>query len=768
MVQKTCIRYLTVLVGLLVASGCSETSDCEVNFKQKFFEQSLNACKQHYAQSQTLESLTLWIESLGKLERFGEMVHALDDVESEAHRAKVHTIAARYEYQRNNLEVAEKYYQAAVDIYRQTNMHSELAKSLHQLYFLAWQQSKHRAAISYASESLKAARVSGSDVDEIIALNDLFTIFQEVGNLGPAQEALSLIKSKLGDDLTSPRRINAYINEGLLNIDKNQFGLASHNFESALAIAKDSKNKDALRGLHLNIVESNLALGRMDRAGEHLKKAWSYARPDGSKRFALLFYQSQFHFLLEEYQLSYDALTTALNLEDLPQVWSWRIHYWIGQSARRLNNHSQAIASYNLAIENSENLREEMALSELKAHSIARRRQPYEALFLEHFNANNVMQAFTISERAKNRSFTDSFIHNSETAMSDATEFRPFTAAADRVESLQLYLGSMRASSTSNIHDGGTIVSGLSGKNILSFFIAEQRLFAMAIANGSLDIVEIEVEYEKLLDLVDAHREKPNSLIALNSLGELLLPAKLLPSAGEHLYVSPDTLFANISIPSLRVDSGFLIERYTLSLIPSANSLMKNISRLDQVDRQKKFIVVGDPLGDLPSANSEVQAVSQLLNIEAYIGESANLDNILEAPTPDLLHLATHSGINHLGPWLKLNDGEISGSALLRENFTPRLAVLASCASGAGNDNHVWGSLGGLFLAKGTLSVLAAFRSIEDRYTTKIMLKFYAQLKNHSSSAEALAFSQREAIKRGEAPELWGSFVLLGMPLHLF
>lgn len=761
-------RYFVCTLGLLAAAGCTKISDCQSDYEQQHFEKAIATCQQHYLLRQDLASLNSWIESLGQLARYSELRHAPSKIENQIHRAKAHTISAKYEFKRNNLDAAEEYYQAAADAFRQANMQSELAKVLHQLYFTAWQRSEHRKAIGFASESLKAARLSGEDTDEIVALNDLFTIFQEVGNLGPAQQALSLIKSKLGNDQSSGRRINAYISQGLLDMDKSQFGLASHNFDSALAIAKDSKNRDALRGLYLNIVESNLALGRMEKAKVHLENAWRYARSDGSHSFALLFYQSQYHYLSKEYQQSYDALITALNTEDLPIVWSWRMHYWAGQAARNLNNHSVAIASFTRSIKSSESLRDEMALSELKAHSIARRRQPYEALFVEHYDAGNTLDAFTIVEKAKSRSFTDSLIQSSESAISDGTHPLPFDAVSGRVQSLQLYLRSMRATSTVVIKDSNKVVSALKNEHIVSFFIAQRRLFALRVAKETVEISEIDVDYTKLLNLVNMHRQKPDNQVILNTLGELLFPENILPKAGKHLYVSPDVLIGNISVSSLRIGSEYLIERNTVSLIPSANSIVSGIVVPNQTDKELQFVVLGDPLSDLPSANREAIAVSNILGTKAYVEQSASIDNILKVPFPDVLHLATHSGINHLGPWLRLSDGEISGSELLRKNITPRLAVLASCASAVGNDNHIWGSLGGLFLAKGTPSVLASFRSIEDQYASDFMLEFYAQLKRHYSSAEALAFSQRKAIKRGESPQLWGSFVLFGTPLHLF
>ena len=762
------MKILISVLAMAFLAGCAKTDHCQDLIDSADYETATSICHRQFIDHGDSNSLTAWITALSEQRRYPEIKSALSELRHDDQRADAMLIAANYERWYNDLSQAHQYYTQAAEIYRQSEMYTQLSQSLHGLFYLAWQKSDHRSAINYASKALKSAQRAGDKNAEIVGLNDLFTIFQEVGNLGPAQYALNLIDQNLTGDESSPRRINASINHGLLNMDKNQFGMAAHNYDTALAAASGSKNRPALRGLHLNIVESNMSLGRMEKANKHMQIAWEYANPDGSATYALLYYQSRLHLYAKEYELARRTMLQALDAPDLPPVWAWDMHYWAGKAAQGLGSHETAINSFQHAITASDNLRREMAFAELKAHLLSRKRHPYEALFIEYFEAGLNREALVVAEQAKTRSFVDTFIQGSETALSSAEKQFPFEAASDRIENLQLYIELMHSSSEVSEQSIEDVIETLGDRHVISYFMAEKRLFIITISSSGVNIREPGIEYDHLLGQVHAHRENPDDHSILLRLGTLLFPEQTLPDTGSHIFIAPDDFTGNLALASLRIDTQFLVERHTLSFIPSASALAELVKINLDAYTPNQVTIVADSENDLQAANQEALEVGKLLNTTPWIGKSATLKRVLQATSSDILHIATHTGVSHLGPWIRLADRDMHGTTILSEKLAPRLAVLASCASGVGSGKQLWGSLGGLFLSAGTPTVIATLWSVEDEFVLKVMRNFYTSYQNGNSAATALASAQRAAINQGQDPRLWSAFVVLGVPGQAF
>ena len=365
-------RAVLILV-LLPLMSCNKQSDCIKALENQQYEAAASSCTTRLETDGDVKYAEALIEALNNLARIEEIDPVINRLNDASVRAEVMLAAAPSAWRSGNKELSERYYRQSEEIFDDLALHPQQMKALDGLFYLAWQRSAHREALGYASSALEIARQSGDRNNEMVALNNLFNIFEEVGSVGPAQQALSLIDKRLAGDDSSPRRINAYISQGLLDMSSKNFNMAEFHFQAALKAAAGSKNHSALRGLHLNLVHANMELGRMEEAQRHMDIAWGYANPDGSVRFALLYYQSLMHFHYDDYSQAYETMMQALATPDLPEVWTWEMHYWAGKAAHAMGERSKAIDSYKNAIAASENLREKIGLDRLKAHLLSRK-----------------------------------------------------------------------------------------------------------------------------------------------------------------------------------------------------------------------------------------------------------------------------------------------------------------------------------------------------------------------------------------------------------
>lgn len=750
---------------ILLASCSSQRSDvCTSLIELQQYKAASQACEVEFKQTQDLNVLAKWIEALAAQNALSAIETLLDSASEEPYQADALFLAASSLVALGETLKATHYYKLSADLFAKNDQFDKRAQALHQLFRIEWKKSNHRTALAYASDSLSAAQ-KGNDVHgEIMALKDLFTIFEEVGSLGAAQQALSLIDEKLVDDSSSGNRINAYISQGLLNMNRKRYGLAEHSFQQALTAASGSKNSSALRGLYLNIVHANIMLKRLKVAADNIEIAWSHANSDGSVQFALLFYQSLLNFHRGEYSTAYKEMQRALEDPDLPQVWVWEMHYWAGEAAHKMGDSELAIASYQLSIMASESLRQDLGADQLKAHMLSRKRDSYEALFLELFDAGRIMDAFTTSEQAKTRSFIDAFVRATEEEIEKNGVDTAFKTVSDRVDNLQTYLQRMSESSVVQDRNIEEVITNFDERTMLSYFKAKQRMFVIRVSDSEVSITELPLDHASLMALVHAYQEGLNDSLLLSRLGQALFPPEVLPDVGEHLFIAPDDFVGGIALATMRVNDKYLVESHTFSLVPSASSLVEILEVSQSHVWGEQFTVLGDPKNDLPAARNEAIHVARKLGVVGLIGDNASFANLLNNRSPEILHIASHSGNSHLGPWLRFAETDISGSTILKEKIRPHLAVLASCSSGVGQDGYFWGSLGGLFLSNGTPSTIVSLWSVEDTITQQIMGQYYAQYVKGVSVTKSLAEVQRQAIKDGVEPQKWGSYTVLGLP----
>lgn len=335
---------------------------------------------------------------------------------------------------------------------------------------------------------------------------------------------------------------------------------------------------------------------------------------------------------------------------------------------------------------------------------------------------------------------------------------------------------------------------------VLEYSVLPQRLLAWVLRRDSLHLFESRISVEKIRTLSE-HFRGGILKVRAGSLGDPdakflfdLLIGNLRPALEgvKSLVLIPDrdlygTPFAALWDPSA---GGYLIERYSLSMAPSANLYIRALNHAQRFGRQPpdKALVIGDPrfnrellpqLPALPNAEREARSIAALYpEARLLLGENATRKAFLEGLDQyDVIHVAGHAASNRAAPlssFLALapaagDSGILYARALYRHRRSrARLIVLSTCGGLSGDDRSGEGvmNLARPFLAMGVPAVVGSLWSVEDRATKELLTSFHHYFQSGASAAAALRQAQIDISSSSDptfsAPAFWAGFQLLG------
>ena len=219
-----------------------------------------------------------------------------------------------------------------------------------------------------------------------------------------------------------------------------------------------------------------------------------------------------------------------------------------------------------------------------------------------------------------------------------------------------------------------------------------------------------------------------------------------------------DSGLRSIPIAALHDGKSFLIERYSVSLMPSLS--LTDTSYRD-IKHAQVLAMGADKFSDqkpLPSVPIELSAiVGKLWKGKYFLNNSFTLENLKaqREETPfGIIHLATHANFQPGQPsqsYIQLWNSKLRLDQIRQlgwYNPPVELLVLSACRTALGDEDAELG-FAGLAVQAGVKSALASLWYVSDEGTLGLMTEFYKQLKSTSIKSEALRQAQL-AMLRGE------------------
>ncbi|WP_204150336.1 CHAT domain-containing protein [Leptolyngbya sp. CCY15150] len=254
--------------------------------------------------------------------------------------------------------------------------------------------------------------------------------------------------------------------------------------------------------------------------------------------------------------------------------------------------------------------------------------------------------------------------------------------------------------------------------------------------------------------------------------------AALQPADISTLVFVLDEELRQLPVAALYDGNQFLIEKgYAVAINPGLALLPPGQPDLNPVTTLTAGITEAlSGFKALPAVDEELEAIAtytqaNILRNEAFT--KAALANGVESVPAAIVHLATHGEFSDdlndtfILAWdTRISLPDLSQILAARDQSLPQaieLLVLSACKTADGNPQAALG-LAGMAVQSGARSTLATLWVVNDATTARLMARFYQELAQSPSKAEALRRAQVALMQEGDQikPFHWAPFVLVG------
>ncbi|MBD1937208.1 CHAT domain-containing protein [Microcoleus sp. FACHB-68] len=219
----------------------------------------------------------------------------------------------------------------------------------------------------------------------------------------------------------------------------------------------------------------------------------------------------------------------------------------------------------------------------------------------------------------------------------------------------------------------------------------------------------------------------------------------------QNLVLILDSGLRTIPVAALHDGQHFLIEKYSLGLMPSLNL---TDTRYQDIRKMEVLAMGASEFTDktpLPAVPVELNAIAKdVWTGELFLNEAFTLDNLKSqrnARAFGIIHLATHAEFQRgkaSNSYIQLWDSKLQMDQVRQlgwHNPAVELLVLSACRTAVGDEEAELG-FAGLAVQAGVKSALASLWYVSDEGTLALMTEFYQQLHTVPIKAEALRQAQ--------------------------
>lgn len=286
----------------------------------------------------------------------------------------------------------------------------------------------------------------------------------------------------------------------------------------------------------------------------------------------------------------------------------------------------------------------------------------------------------------------------------------------------------------------------------------------------------------KLTPLIDQYRELMQNFAAVQATAEDLSTAilkvplgKITDSQIKELVIVPHSELHYVPFASLPVGSGYLLDRFAISYLESAEMTRFFPLKPRKISKDSKLAAFANPDRgadlDLPFAVREVQAIQRSFpHAVSVFGATATKSKFKEmSANTDLLHFAGHGEFVEADAaasrLLFANEQDLTVKEILELRMPTALVTLSACETGLGklsSGDEMVGFNRALFFA-GAESVVSSLWRVSDVASAVTIKRFYASLAKGDTRSQALRKAQLVVRDYYNHPAYWSSFKLSGM-----
>jgi filamentous hemagglutinin family protein len=296
------------------------------------------------------------------------------------------------------------------------------------------------------------------------------------------------------------------------------------------------------------------------------------------------------------------------------------------------------------------------------------------------------------------------------------------------------------------------------------------------------------VQREQLFKVIEEFRRRLTGRVERNTTSYLQpaqqlyqwliapIEADLNTAKIDTLLLSMDAGLRSLPIAALHDGQQFLIEKYSLSLIPSISLVDVRYQSLENAHVLAMGASQFTNLNPLPAVPVELSIITQQWQGSAFMNQEFTVENLRQQRQKypyQVIHLATHAEFlpgTASNSYIQLWNEKLQLDQLRTLGWDQppvELLVLSACRTAVGDTQAELG-FAGLAVQAGVKSALASLWYVSDEGTLALMSEFYTQLSSAKIKAEALRQAQIAMIRgtvQIESGQLRGSASRGSFPL---
>lgn len=509
----------------------------------------------------------------------------------------------------------------------------------------------------------------------------------------------------------------------------------------------------------------------------------------------------------DEAKAGYEGLLREAGVAQSADLY-WLVLYDRGRIAEAENDLVAAAAFYRRAIDEIEQQRASIRAEAAKIGFVGDKQAVYLNLVGVLVAQGQVDAAFDVAERAKARALVDLLATRQqfaaakvpaaarglldELSRADAGAVVQDVAATAARSRLRAAQGELRGRLQAAAPELASLVTVstlalpeiqarlAADETLVEYFGGGDRLFAFVVGRSAIRVFRLDgkglgAEVEQLRRQFVDTPGQGNPLPVLQALHRRLVEPLRSALSGERLLLVGHGPLHYLPFAALHDGNAYLLQRYTLRLLPSA-SVLRYLP--GDGGRAGKLLLLGNPdvndrKMDLAFAQAEVEAIARGAPGATVLLRKAATETAIKRDGKRFgrLHFASHGVFRAEAPLrsgLLLapdgeNDGLLSVDELYALDLDADLVVLSACETALGrieSGDDVVGFTRG-FLFAGARSIVSSLWSVDDQATSDLMVAFHAAAAKEGR-AQALRRAQLAMLEKYRHPFFWAAFQLTG------
>jgi len=592
----------------------------------------------------------------------------------------------------------------------------------------------------------------------------------------------------------------------------------------ALTLAQEGLNRassDVERALaYMQIGDIHSCQRKWQEAIDFYNKALSLQKHLGHTRGLITLFNKlgNLYYNLFDFKSSLSCFKKASVLiepTEMPDI-TWYTFYGLGKAYEAEREKKKALSFYKRAINLIERVRKGLKAPEYRAGFMENKLAAYEAMVKLLVTMGRFPEAFNYVERAKARSLLDLLgsprihikaggeLYEKERNLSQQISFlekkiygerksygyRNLSRIAEKLKRLrQQYEDLLIEIKTSNPELASLVCVEPIDLNtvqkiiepdmaIIEYYMTKYQLYAWIITREKVNFMKMEKKASELKSQVIAFRNAiyKRDTSEIQKYSRILYNTLILPLQPFLNYsticIVPYGILHYLPFHALFNGKNHLIDNFTVFYVPSCSIL--NFCIAKRKKNNGKILALGDPKGDLPFAEQEVEWLHKIYPATKILLRKQATETAVKRMSKayDVLHLACHGELQADQPlfsYLSLaedpdNDGLLKVYEVFEMEMDAYLTVLSACETALGKwrKGDELTSFSRAFIYAGTPSVLASLWKVTDISTATLMNQFYTYLQKGQNKAQALRNAQIGLKSQYNNPFFWAPFILIG------